>query len=140
MVGVAVAIVTPMVEVILVRAEALNVGVELVDPSERAGFPSMNGISGAAAGDFAFAIANGHDSGIACFIDVDLVAAGTKHRESNIGRIDFESFVIFEPPHTHVKSAFGDADLRRTVVEIQERKASVAGKANRGGADVEFGA
>jgi len=38
MVGVAVAIVTPAVEVILVRAEALNVGVELINASERAGF------------------------------------------------------------------------------------------------------
>src|SRR5260370_36232727 len=132
MVGVAVPIVTPVAEVILVRAKPLNVGVELINPSERAGFPSMNGISGAAAGDFAFPVANGHDSGVAGFIDVDLVAAGTKHRESKIGRIDFESFVVFEPPHTHVKSAFGDADLRRTVVEIQERKASLAAKANCG--------
>jgi len=44
----AIAVTRPAVEIVIVIAEALNVGVEFVDPGKRAGFPRMNGISGAA--------------------------------------------------------------------------------------------
>jgi hypothetical protein len=46
----AVAVVTPMVEVVVVIAEALNIGVKLIDASKRAGFARMDGVGGAAAG------------------------------------------------------------------------------------------
>src|SRR6266852_6148244 len=136
----AIAVTSPAVEIVIVIAEALNVGVELVDPGKRAGFPRMNGIRRTATGNFAFTVANGHEGGIAGFVDVDLVVARTKDRKSEVRCIDFESFVILEAPHTHVKSAFGDADLRRAIVQIQKRKTSVAGKADRGGTDVQLGA
>ena len=103
----AVAVTAPVVEVVGVIAESLNVGVELVDPGKRAGFAGMNGISGAPTGDFAFTFADNNDGGIARFVDVDFVVARTKDRESKVGCIDFESFVLLEPPHAHVKSAFG---------------------------------
>src|SRR5438270_9627810 len=37
----AVAVTAPMIEVVIVIAESLNVGVELVGPGKRAGFPRM---------------------------------------------------------------------------------------------------
>ena len=40
----AVAVTAPAVEVIVVIAETLNVGVELVDPGERPSFPRVNSI------------------------------------------------------------------------------------------------
>ncbi len=134
----AVAITAPVVEVVVI-AETLNVGVELIGAGKRAGFPRMNGVSGAAAGDFAFPIANGHERGIAAFINVDLVVARTKNRESQVRCINFESFVLFEAPHADVQCAFGESDLGHAVVQIQEGKAGVAGKADGCGADVQLG-
>ena len=96
-----------MVEVVIVVAKSLNVRVKLVGAGKRAGFPRMHGISRAATGDFALAFADNHESGIACFVDVDLVVARTKDRESKVRCIDFERFVRFETPHAHVKGAFG---------------------------------
>src|SRR5260370_2819 len=136
----AVAVTRPTVEVVIVIAESLNVGVELVGTGKRAGFPSMNGISGATTGDFAFTVANGHEGGIAGFADIDLVVARPKDGEVQVGGIDFESFVLIETPHAHIKGAFGKADLGHAVVQIQKRKTSVAGKTDRRGANVQLGA
>jgi len=55
-----------------VIARALNVGVKLVGSGKSANFPRMNSISRAATGDFALTVADDHDSGIACFVDVNL--------------------------------------------------------------------
>src|SRR6266478_3980216 len=135
----AVTVTAPVVEVVIVIAESLNVGVELVDSGKRAGFSRMNGVSGTAAGDFALTVADNDEGGIAGFVDVDFVVAGAKDGKGEIRCINLESFVVFEPPHAHVQGAFGDPDLRHTVVEIQERKTGVAGKTNRRGADVQLG-
>ncbi len=97
----AIAIAAPAVEVVAIIAERLNVGVELVDAGKRASFARMDRVGGAASGDFAFAVANGHHGGIAGFINVDFVVAGTKDGESEVGCIDLEGFVLFETPHAH---------------------------------------
>jgi len=34
--------------------------------------------------------------------------------------INFESFVLFETPHAHVKGAFRKPDLGHAVIQIQE--------------------
>src|SRR6266404_3332595 len=112
----AVTVPAPVVKVVIVIAEALNVGVELVDSGKRAGFSRMNGVSGTAAGDFALTVANNDEGGIAGFVDVDFVVAGAKDGKGEIRCINLESFVVFEPPHAHVQGAFGDPDLRHAVV------------------------
>src|SRR5438552_17902761 len=43
-------------------------------------------------------------------------------------------------PPAQVKGAFGEPDLRHAIIQIQKRKTSVAGKADRCGADVQLGA
>ncbi|PYT47146.1 MAG: hypothetical protein DMG47_02490 [Acidobacteria bacterium] len=133
-----VTVTAPAVEVVAVVTETLNVGIELVGTGKRASFPRMNGVGGAAAGDFTLAIADQDNRGVARFVDVDFVVAGAQNGEGEVGRIDFESLVLVKAAHTHVQDAFGDADLHRAIVEIQKRKASVAGKADRCGADVEL--
>ena len=129
-----------MVEVVIVIAESLNVGIKLVGAGKRAGFSRMNGISRAATCDFSFTVAHNNESGIACFVDVDLVVARTEDGESKVGGIDFDRFILFEMPHAQVKGAFGEPDLRHAIIQIQKRKTSVAGKADRCGADVQLGA
>src|SRR6267143_1403689 len=139
MVFAAIAIAAPVIEVVVVIVESLDVGVDLVRAGKGAGFPGMNGVGGAATGDFAFAVVDSHEGGVAGFVDVDFVIAGTKDGESEVGRIDFESFVLFEAAHAHVKGAFGEADLGHVVVQIQKGKTSVAGKTDGGGAEVQLG-
>ncbi|PYU39418.1 MAG: hypothetical protein DMG53_24570 [Acidobacteria bacterium] len=136
----AVAVTAPVVEVVIVIAESLNVGIKLVGAGKRAGFSRMNGISRAATCDFSFTVAHNNESGIACFVDVDLVVARTEDGESKVGGIDFDRFILFEMPHAQVKGAFGEPDLRHAIIQIQKRKTSVAGKADRCGADVQLGA
>src|SRR5258708_1754322 len=138
MVFAAITVATPVVKIVIVNADPLDVGVELVGPSKRADFTRMNGVSSATTGDFAFAVADNDDGGVTCFVDVNLVIAGTKNRKSQVRRIDFESFVVVQTAHPHVNGALSDADLRHTVVEIQERKASVAGETDRCGAEVQL--
>src|SRR5260370_864819 len=94
MVFAAIALTTPVVKIVIATADPLDVGVELVSPSKCADFPRMNGVSGTTTGDFAFAVADEDDGGITCFVDVNFVIAGTKNRESQVRRIDFESFVV----------------------------------------------
>src|SRR2546429_3175476 len=136
----AVAVTAPVVEVVVIVAETLNVGVELVNSGESASFARMHGICRAATGDLALAVANSDHGSVAGFVDVDLVVAGAKDGEGEVGRVNLKSFVVLEPAHAHVQGTFGDADLGRAVVEIQERKAGIAGKADRRGADVQLGA
>ncbi|PYU51450.1 MAG: hypothetical protein DMG48_09910 [Acidobacteria bacterium] len=102
MIFAAVAVTAPVVKVVVIVAEALNVSVELVNSGESASFPRMNGICRAAAGDLALAVANNDDSGVAGFVDVDFIVARAKNGEGEVGRINFKSFVVFEPPHAYV--------------------------------------
>src|SRR6266403_5940213 len=100
----------------------------------------MNGIGGAATGDFTLASAHGHDGCIAGFIHVDLVIALAKDRESQVGRIDFESVIRIEAPNPNINDTFGDANLCGTVIQVQKGEAGVAGKANRCRSQVQFSA
>ena len=110
MIFAAIAVATPVIEVVIVIAGALNVGVELVGSGESANFPRMNSISRAATGDFALTVADDHDSGISCLVDVNFVIAGTKNRKSQVRGINFKRFVVLETAYPHVKGTFGDAD------------------------------
>src|SRR5690242_16005430 len=55
MVGVTIAVGAPAVKVIVVIAEALDIGVELIGTGKRAGLASMNGIGRTASRDFSLA-------------------------------------------------------------------------------------
>jgi len=129
----------PVVKVVIVIAEALNVGVELVDSGKRAGFSRMNGVSGTAAGDFALTVANNDDGGIAGFVDVDLVVAGRRMEKARFG-VSISKVSSFSRRRTRTfRVPSVDADLRHAVVQIQERKTGVAGKTDCRGADVQLG-
>ncbi len=69
----AVALGTPVVKIIAGVVPRLNVSVDLVGASESADFARMDGVSGATAGDFSLASTDENYSGIAGFVDVDLV-------------------------------------------------------------------
>ena len=133
-----VALGAPLVEVVF-PADGLNVGVELVGAHECGDFIGVDGIGLSAAGDFAFAAEDGDDSGVAGFVYVDAIGPGTEDGEGEIGRVDFEGFVLLEALDADADGAFGDLDLGDAVVEIEEGETRGAAETDRGGADVEFG-
>ena len=74
----------------------LDVGVELIGADESGGLFGVNGVGLAAAGDFAFAADDGDHGGVAVFVDIDSICAGTKDGESEIGSVDLKGFVRVE--------------------------------------------
>src|SRR6202795_915056 len=109
MINTAIALGAPFVKIVTRVVPAFDVGVDLVGAIESADFLSVNRISGTAAANFALSIADHDDGSVTCFVDVDLVVAGTEQGESQIGSVDFKGFVIAEAADT-------DAQDRKSVV------------------------
>ncbi len=129
----------PVIEIIFV-GQRLDVSIKRIRTGEIALFIRVNGVGRTTAGDFALALTNVDDGSVAGFVDVDAIAAGAQHGESEIGSVDFDGFIITEAANPQVQSAFGKANLHDVVVEIQERETGFAGKVQNGGAELKFGA
>src|SRR4029077_16324403 len=95
----------PIIKIVGGVIPAFDVGVNLVGAREGGDFTRMNGVSGAAAGDFTLSFADKNDSGVAGFVDVDLVTTGTEEAKGEIRSVDFEGFIIGEPPDADVQRA-----------------------------------
>src|SRR5271165_6447113 len=68
----------PVVKIVAGVVPAFDVGVDLVGAIKGADFLRMDSVSGAAAGNFALAIADSNDGGVASFVHIDLVIAWTE--------------------------------------------------------------
>src|SRR5215469_9635535 len=123
-----ISLVAPLIEVIVILTNALDVGVQLIRAIKNAFFTRMNGVGGAAASDFSLAITDRHNRGVARLIYVDAVAPGAKNGKRQIGRVHLEGFIIAEPAHANVQRSFGQAQLGDLVAEVQERKTGVVGE------------
>ena len=136
----AVAVVAPLIEVISIALNALNVRIQLIGAAEIAFFARVNRIGGAAAGDFALALADSDNRGVAGFVHTNAVTPGTQNGQRQIRRVHFKRLVIAQPVHANVQRAFGQAQLRHFVGEIQERKTRVIGKPDHRVPEMQFGA
>src|SRR5690242_9438934 len=89
-----------------------------------------------------FSLAANHDNarGITCFIDVDAKVTGLLHRESDVGSIDFDDVAFMQFANAEVEAAFGQADLRNALVEVQERESGHAAKMQSDFSGLQFGA
>src|SRR5262249_44402733 len=122
----------PGVEIVfVVLIDAFDVGAELVGALEVAFVAGTHSISRAAAGDFALAGVHVDGGDVAVFVDVNFVSAGAKNGEGQVGSVDFKIFIFTEIFYADAHGAFGDADLRVVVVEIEEGKAGHAAEAKR---------
>src|SRR5580692_10899812 len=102
MINASIALGAPFVKIVTRVVPAFDVGVDLVGAIESADFFRVNRISGTAAANFTLSIADKDDGGVTCFVDVDLIVAGAQQGESQIGSVDFESFVIAEAADANV--------------------------------------
>jgi hypothetical protein len=136
----AVAIRTPLIEIVFVTAIALDVAIQLIGACESADLIRVHGEGLAPAGRFAFPAENGNDRGVAGFVDIDLVGAGPENGKRQVGCIHFKSFVFSEALHANPESSFRQAQLDSVVGKIEKGKASGAREANGRGAEMQFGA
>src|SRR5208283_4803643 len=134
-----IALIAPAIEIIRI-GKTLDVRIKSVRTGKEALLARVDGVSGAAAGDLALPIANANDGGVAGFVDIDAVAAGTKNREGQIGRVDFNVFGVPQAPHADVDGALSNANLNGLVIQIEEGEAGCPGKAEGSGIDVQLGA
>jgi hypothetical protein len=132
-----VALVAPGIEIIFL-CQRLDIGAQGIRAGEDTLLARMKSKSGAPAGNLAFAVADVNYRGVSGFIDVDAVVAGTQDGECKIGGVDFDGLVLFQTANTEIDGAFGETNLQRAVIEVEERKAGHFAEANRGGADVQF--
>src|SRR5205814_3128937 len=87
----AVAVVAPLIEVISIALNALNVRIQLIGAAEIAFFARVNRIGGAAAGDFALALADSDNRGVAGFVHTNAVTPGTQNGQRQIRRVNRKS-------------------------------------------------
>src|SRR5262249_1290220 len=140
MVCAAIALVAPMIEVIITFPKAPDVGVQVISSVEYALFTRVYGISGAAAGDFSLAIANGHDGAVTAFVHVDAIAASAKNRKGKIRSVHLKRLLVIKVTDANIQRAFGQENLRHIVGQIQKGKASVVREADDRTAEMQFGA
>ena len=103
----------PFIKVV-VAAVIFNVGAELIDSGKSSGLIGVNGISGAATGDFAIPAVDFYEGGVAGFIYCYSVTTWSQNSKCEIRCIDFDGFVFVESFYANVDGAFGEANLRRT--------------------------
>jgi hypothetical protein len=60
-----------------------------------------------------------------------MVLAGTQDGERLIRRIDFKNLIAVQPQHANVQRTRRKFDLRRSIVEVEERHSSLTIQANR---------
>jgi hypothetical protein len=116
----AVPIRAPGVKLVVIRAEILHVGVQLIRSREHRVVMRTYGIRRSATGNLAFSVANSDGGGIAALINVDAIDARSCNRESQIRRIDFVGLVLVEMTHAHQNRAFRQANLRDVIVKIEK--------------------
>src|SRR5579859_1512161 len=133
-----IALATPAIEIV-VALQIFYVRIQRIGAGENALLARMNRVGRAAAGHFARALGNVDNGGVAGFIDVDAIAAGTQDGKSKVGRIHLDGFLVVEAKHVKIDGAFGDAKLHHSVVQIQERQTGLTGQADHGGTHIEFG-
>ena len=138
MIDATIALRAPVIEIISLVTNALNVGIQLVDPVEEAFLARVNRVRVAAASDFPLAFANRHKRGVARFVHVDAVPAGAENGEGQIRGVYFESVVVVEPAHANVQRAFGQTDLGHIVGQVQKRKAGMIGQPDHRVAQMQF--
>ena len=119
----------PVVKVVVV-ARTVNIRVESVRARELAALPGTNGIGLATAGGFAFAVAHHHECRVAIFAGLNAVLAGAQNGKRLVRRVHFKNFVAVKPLHANAERSFRELDLHGTIVQVEERKASVAVQAD----------
>jgi hypothetical protein len=110
----------PRVKLIVIRAEILHVGIQLIRSREDCVVMGANGIRRSAASDLAFTFANSDRCSIAAFINVDPISSRAVNGESQIWRIDFVRFVLIQMTHAHQNRSFGQSNLRDVIVQIEK--------------------
>src|SRR5206468_6575500 len=131
-------LVAPLIELILIVTDSLDISVQLIRAIKDAFFARVNGVGGSAASDFSLAIADRHNRGVARFIHVDAVTPGAKNGKRQIGSIYLEGFVIAEPAHANVQRTLGQAkrsEERRVGKECRSRWGPYDEKKNNTRAD-----
>ncbi len=88
----------------------------------------------------AIAAPDRHRGGRAIRCDIEPVFTGLLDLEGQVGCIDFHGLVGRQRAHAYRQRALCQLDLRGAVVQVDQRGAGVLAQAQRGGADVEFGA
>jgi hypothetical protein len=97
----AVSIRAPRVKLVVIRAEVLHIGAQLIGSRKYRVVMRANGIRRSAAGNLPFPVANPYRCRITAFINVDTISARTCNRERQIRCIDFIRLVIIQMTHTN---------------------------------------
>src|SRR5208283_4866013 len=116
-----VAILCPAIEIIRRRGSRrgiLHIGVAAGDVGT---FPSLDGISLPAGGNFTLATNHGNAGVIAIFVDVDAEVARLFNVESKIRRIHFVGITLKDFANAEIEFAFGETHLSNVLIKIQER-------------------
>src|SRR5262249_27780591 len=116
----AIAVGAPEVEIVIIVPGRVEIGDELVAPAEGSRLVGVYRKRRAASCDFAPAVADLDDSGVAVFVDVDSVNTRPQDRECEVRCVDLKIFVVGKTLHPHAQGAGGKLDLSGVVGQIQE--------------------
>jgi len=133
-----VAVVAPSIEVI-VAAQSVNIGRELVASGEGGMLVCMNREGLATTSHFPFPSAYRNRRRVSCLVDLEAVVAGTKQIESQIWRIDLYPFVLIEVAHVNTQRPFAELNLCHIVGQIQKRKTRLTPEPDCSRPDVQLG-
>ncbi len=138
-----IALLAPLLEVVVEAVVVIDdvlIGAQIVGAGESVPITGIDGVVGAAAGDFALAAHGFNDRGVAGIVHRNFVDARAQDSEGQIGRINFKIFVVAQALDAHADGAGVQLHLRHVIREIQEREAGVLREADAGRADVQGGA
>jgi hypothetical protein len=110
----------PGIKLIVVRAQILNVRIQLIYSRKHRVVMRTNRIRSSASGNLTFPVANSYGCGIPALVNVDAIYARTRDRKSQIRRIDFVRLIPVQMTHSHQNCAFAQAHLRNVIVQIEK--------------------
>ena len=109
-----IAVTAPAIEVIVV-AEIVEVGCNLISSSEGCALIGVHGEGLTASRYFAFAATDGDDRRVARLIDFEAIVTRPKKIESEVRRVYFDDLILVEMAQVNAHDAFTEADLSHVV-------------------------
>src|SRR5690349_5758984 len=93
-----------------------------------------NGLAGCA--DFGVSVRNLDDRRVTSLVHFNPIVTRTIKSHGHVRSVDLERLPLTPLAHVNDRGAGRDVDLRRAVIEIQERETGAAAQPDNGGADI----
>ena len=134
-----IAVVGPVIELVGI-ADLFHVGFEGIGAAESGSLSGVDFVGLSVASGFAVSFADRDDSVAAVFAGFHAITSGLVNGERQIRRVDLKGFVTIQPAHANIDGAGAQLNLRRAVVEVEERDAGIFRQANHGRSKLQFSA